>query len=110
MSEETRARRKNPEAAWSFVPDFLDRMFDTVELFTGRLMQLLSETAEVLVARAVQRLFGLLLLGVGIVFILVGGAEILNQIFRFPGVGELLVGAFILFVTSLVLLVTRRRV
>ena len=110
MSEETRARRKNPEAAWSFVPDFLDRMFDTVELFTGRLMQLLSETAEVLVARAVQRLFGLLLLGVGIVFILVGGAEILNQIFRFPGVGELLVGAFLLFVTSLVLLVTRRRV
>lgn len=109
MSEETRSRRKNTEASWSFVPDFLDRMFDTVEVFTGRLMQLLSETAEALVTRAVQRLFGLLLLGVGIVFILVGGAEILNQIFRFPGVGELLVGAFILFVTSLVMLATRRR-
>lgn len=109
MPEETRSRRKSTEASWSFVPDFLDRMFDTVEVFTGRLMQLFSETAEVLVTRAVQRLFGLLLLGVGIVFILVGGAEILNQIFRFPGVGELLVGAFILFVTSLVMLATRRR-
>lgn len=109
MPEETRARRKNTETGWSFVPDFLDRMFDTVEIFTERLMHLLSDTAETLVTRAVQRLFGLLLLGVGIVFVLVGGAEILNQIFRFPGVGELIVGAFILFVTSIVLLATRRK-
>lgn len=108
MSDEERSRKKNTEA-WSFVPDFVDRMFGTVEVFTSRLLALLSETAETLVTRAVQRLFGLLLLGVGVVFILVGGAKLLNQLFRFPGVGEMLVGAFLLFVTSILLLVTRRR-
>lgn len=108
MPEEVRTKKKQPEA-WSFVPDFLDRMFDTVEVFTGRLMTLLSDTAETLVTRAVQRLFALLLLGVGIVFILSGGATVLNSLFRFPGIGEMIVGAFILFITSLILLVTRRR-
>lgn len=108
MPEESRAH-KNDSEAWSFIPDFLDRMFDTVEVFTGRLMTLLSDTAETLVTRAVQRLFGLLLLGVGIVFILSGGAKVLNQLFLFPGIGEMVVGAFILFVTSILLLVTRRR-
>lgn len=109
MPEEVRSRRKTQETPWSFVPDFLDRMFHTVEVFAERLLQLGSDTAEALVTRAVQRLFGLLLLGVGIVFILAGGAKILNQLFRFPGVGEMLVGFFILFATSMVLLITRRR-
>ena len=108
MPETVRANKKTTES-WSFVPDFLDRMFGTVEVFTERLLALASETAEILVTRAVQRLFGLLLLGVGIVFILVGGAKLLNQLFRFPGVGEMLVGAFLLLVTSILLLVTRRR-
>ncbi|TXH02869.1 MAG: hypothetical protein E6R05_03670 [Candidatus Moraniibacteriota bacterium] len=108
MPVESRTRKKSPEA-WSFVPDFLDRMFETVEVFTGRLLLLFSDTAETLVTRAVQRLFGLLLLGVGIVFVLSGGAEVLNQLFRFPGIGDMIVGAFLIFVTSIILLVTRRR-
>lgn len=108
MPEETRSRRKTTES-WSFIPNFLDRIFGTVETFAERLLLLASDTAETLVARAVQRLFGLLLLGVGIVFILVGGSKVLNQIFRFPGVGEMLVGTVLLLVTSILLLITRRK-
>lgn len=88
---------------------FLDRMFETVEVFAGRLIDLCVDTTEKLVDQAVQRLFGLLLLGVGGVFVLVGGAKALNQFFNFPGIGEMFVGALILFTTSLGLFITQHR-
>ena len=94
---------------WAFIPYFVERMFGTIESFVERLTDIASDRAEHLINRAIQRLFALLLLGVGITFLLTGGAEVINGLVNFPGVGQMVVGTFILLVTSIVMLFTRRR-
>lgn len=94
---------------WSFIPYFVERMFGTVESFVERLTDIASDRAERLVNQAIHRLFALLLLGVGITFLLSGGAEVINGLVKFPGVGQMVVGTFIVLVTSIVMLFGRRR-
>lgn len=111
MSENTkkmREEKENPER-WSFIPYFVERMFGTVESFNDRISVLAEDRAHIVINRAVQRLFALLLLGVGIVFVLSGSAEVINALVRFPGIGQIAVGTFILVITSIVMLFSRRR-
>ena len=84
-------------------------MFGTVESFIDRISVLAEDRAHIVINRAVQRLFALLLLGVGIVFVLSGSAEVINALVRFPGIGQIAVGTFILVITSIVMLFSRRR-
>ncbi len=108
MAESTRTRRSDTEHG-SIIPNLIERMFGVAEVFTNRLMDILSSSTEALINRAVQRLLILLLLGVGIVFILSGSADMLDQLLRIPGMGQIVVGMILLFVTSSVLLVTRNK-
>ncbi len=93
---------------WSFIPYFVERMFGTVESFIDRISSIAEDRAQSVINRAVQRLFGLLLLGVGIVFLFSGAAEVITQIAGIPGVGQLVVGLLILLVTGFALLLSRR--
>ena len=99
---------ENPEQ-WSFIPYFVERMFGAVESFVDRISGMAEDRAQSIINRAVRLLFGLLLLGVGIVFILSGSAEVINQLVHFPGVGQIILGTFILIGTGSVLLFMRRR-
>lgn len=108
MSEESRASKKSSTDA-SFLPNLIDRMFSTVEVFADRLMTIVSESADGVVTRAVQRLFGLLLIIVGVAFILSGIGEILNQMFGTRGAGEVIVGALLLSLTAAVFIIIRRK-
>ena len=108
MPEETRASRKSSGAA-SFLPNLIDRMFSTVETFAERLMTIVSESADEVMGRAVQRLFGLLLVIVGIAFILSGIGEIVNQVLGTRGAGEVIVGVLLLSLTAAVFLFIRRK-
>lgn len=101
--------RKRETDKESVLPHFVERMFGVAEVFTSRFMDILSSSTEELISRAAQRFFVLLLLGVGIVFMLSGSADILNQMLRYPGIGEVAVGAMLLFVTSTMLLVQRNK-
>lgn len=103
-----REEKENPER-WSFIPYFVERMFGTVESFIDRISVVAEDRAQLVINRAVQRLFALLLLGVGVVFLLSGGAQVINQIVEFPGIGQIAVGTFILIVTGIVILFSRRR-
>lgn len=111
MSENTKKMREEKEnlERWSFIPYFVERMFGTVESFIDRISVLAEDRAHIVINRAVQRLFALLLLGVGIVFVLSGSAEVINALVRFPGIGQIAVGTFILVITSIVMLFSRRR-
>lgn len=106
--KKTRGEKESPER-WSFIPYFVERMFGTVESFIDRISVVAEDRAQSVINRAVQRLFALLLLGVGIVFVLSGGAEVINTLVHFPGIGQIAVGAFILIVTGTALLFSRRR-
>ncbi len=108
MAEETRTGKKSSSAA-SFLPDLINRMFSTVEVFADRLMTIVSESADGVVTRAVQRLFGLLLIIVGVAFILSGIGEILNQMLGTRGAGEVIVGALLLSLTAAVFIIIRRK-
>lgn len=108
MSEETRTHKKSSGAA-SFLPNLIDRMFSTVETFAERLMAIVSDSVEGVVSQAVQKLFGLLLVIVGIVFILAGVATILNQILNTDGAGEVIVGALLLALTAAIFIIIRRK-
>jgi|GEM_PF-4129204 len=111
MSENKNKAPKDAESTdgWSFIPYFVERMFGTVEGFVERLSDIVTDRAQSLVYRAVYRLFGFLLLVVGIFFFLSGTAELINGIMKFPGVGQMAVGTFILLVTGSVMLLGRRR-
>lgn len=111
MPENTKKTREEKESVerWSFIPYFVERMFGTVESFIERISVVAETQAQSVINRAVQRLFALLLLGVGIVFLLSGGAQVINQIVQFPGIGQIAVGGFILLVTGIVMLFSRRR-
>lgn len=108
MPDTARSNRKTSGAA-AFLPNLIDRVFSTVETFAERLMGIVSESADGVVSRAVQKLFGLLLVIVAIAFILSGIAEILNQTFQAPGMGEIAVGALLLAMTATVTLAIRKR-
>lgn len=107
-TKKIREEKDGPER-WSFIPYFVERMFGTVESFIERISIVAEDRAQSVINRAVQRLFALLLLGVGIVFLLSGGAQVINQIVQFPGIGQIAVGGFILLVTGIVMLFSRRR-
>ncbi len=94
---------------WSFVPYVVEQMFGTAEKFVGRLTDIATGRAELFVNRAIQRLFLLFLLGVGITLFLFGGADAINGLVNFPGVGQMVVGTFILLVTGIMILSSRRR-
>lgn len=108
MSEEKVNRKKTTEP-WSFVPTFIDKMFGTVESFAERLLAIVADSADGVVSRGVQRLFGLLLIILGIAFILTGIAKVINQIFDLVGVGEIVAGILLLSVTALVTIVVRKQ-
>lgn len=110
MTEEPKKHREKETTGktWDVIPYILERLFGTVESFAGRLLDLASSSAEGLVNRSVQKLFTLLLLGMGIVFFLSGGAAVINHVFALPGIGQMVIGLVILFITSLYLLLTRR--
>lgn len=107
-TKKTREEKESPER-WSFIPYFVERMFSTVESFIERISVVAEDRAQSVINRAVQRLFALLLLGVGIVFVLSGGAQVINTLVQFPGIGQIAVGTFILIVTGIVMLFSRRR-
>ena len=112
MAENTKKIREEharPER-WSFIPYFVERMFGTVESFIERISVVAEDRAQSVINRAVQQLFRLLLLGVGVVFLLLGTAEVLNQTMRFPGIGQIIVGTVLLMVTGLVMFIARRSV
>lgn len=113
MAGDTPKRATQKETAgserWSFIPYFVERMFGVVESFVERITQLVEERTHGLVQYVLHRLFGLLLLGVGIVFLLSGTADVINGLSRFPGIGQLVVGTFVLIVTGTVMFFTRRR-
>lgn len=111
MSENTKKIREEKDGPerWSFIPYFVERMFGTVESFIDRISILAETKAQSVINQAVQRLFVLLLLGVGIVFVLSGSAQVINTIVQFPGIGQIAVGTFILVVTGIVTLFSRRR-
>lgn len=110
MPENQKKIREDTERPerWSFIPYFVERMFGTVESFIERISSLAEERAQSVIDRAVKQLFSLLLLGVGIVFLLSGAAQVINQIVQFPGVGQLAVGGGILLATGIALLFSRR--
>ncbi len=107
MPEENRSTRKTSSA--SFLLNLVDRVFGTVETFVSQLMTIVSESADGVVSRAVQKLFGLLLIMVGIGFILSGVAKIINQLLDSVGVGEIVVGALLLCITAIVITLIRKK-
>lgn len=108
MPETTRTHRKT-EGTSAFIPNLIDRVFGTVESFVERLMGIISESADQVVSRGIQKLFGLLLVIVGIAFILSGLSQIIDQLFQSVGVGQIVVGALLLTLTAIVMLVVRKR-
>ena len=107
-AKKTREEKEAPER-WSFIPYFVERMFGTVESFVERIAGIVRDQAQEAVNRTMQKLFGLLLLVVGITFFLAGGAEVINQVVRFPGVGQMVVGTVLLLVTGVVMSLMRPR-
>lgn len=102
QTREEKMRNKGEESS------FLEKAVDTVEGFAGRLSGIVSSTVEEIINHAVQKLFGLLLLGMGIVFFLSGGATLLSGVLGLPGSGQMIIGVFILLVTSLFIVLTRK--
>ncbi|TXH01036.1 MAG: hypothetical protein E6P95_02610 [Candidatus Moraniibacteriota bacterium] len=107
MVDTVRSRKKEKETG-APLTDFLDRIFGVAESCTTRLVDILVRATDAVLHRTVQRFFTLLLIGMGIVFILNGSATILDQLFRYAGVGQVIVGAMLLFVTSAILLIQRK--
>lgn len=89
-------------------PTFIEKAVGTVEDFAGRLSTIVNTTVESITNQAIQKLFGLLLLGMGIVFFLAGGATLLSGVLGLPGSGQMIIGVFILLVTSLFIVLTRK--
>lgn len=91
------------------VASLFERVLGTVENFGNTLLNSISNKAEELVNQGVHRLFGLLILATGMIFFLIGAAQVMNQLFQFQGVGEMIIGTLILLVTAIVLLIFRKR-
>lgn len=112
MSE---SKKKNPPAKeesedrWSFIPYFVERIFGTIEDFVNRLTGIATDRAEQFINQVIQKLLTVLLIGTGVIFLLIGSAKVIDGLVNFPGVGQMVVGVGILLVTTIVVILMRRR-
>jgi hypothetical protein len=105
MKEQTTETQKGESGGWTsfllenifvIIRSFVEGAFESVQGATGAFTKKLARRASVI-----------FLVFVGIVFLLVGVARILSELYGFSGAGEVIVGAFILFISLLLYVLVR---
>ena len=105
MEEKTTTKTENGESHWKEL--LLETVVRSIQSFFDGTMKSFHQAVHAFTDNLARRIFLVLFSFLGIVFLLLGLAKLLSAIYRLPGIGELIVGAFILLI-ALVMYAFRR--
>ncbi|OGI16220.1 MAG: hypothetical protein A3E38_01815 [Candidatus Moranbacteria bacterium RIFCSPHIGHO2_12_FULL_54_9] len=101
----TKTPTKDPQNSWTAF--LLDNIFQSIQSFVDGAVESVHQATRAFTRRLVRGTFLLLFAFLGIIFLLVGLAELLSAAYQFPGSGETIVGIFILFTALILYIFTR---
>lgn len=77
----------------------LDGIFGSIQSFVDGMLESVHQATHAFTRRLVRRFFLFLFAFLGIIFLLVGLAQLLSAMYRLPGAGETIMGIFILLIS-----------
>lgn len=99
--------KKSRATGWRMIPVVVERVLGTIEGFADTLLSKVNASADSIIDRWVQKLFGLLALGAGMIFFLAGGAKMIDTALGAPGAGSMIIGVVMLLLTAIIILMRR---
>ena len=103
--EEKTTKKTKESVSWTGI--LLESVFGGFQSLIEGMFGGLREMAQAFTRRLARQTFLLLFAFLGSVFLLVGGAEFISARYQLPGVGEMLVGIFILLISLVAYLATK---
>ena len=107
MEEKNTIRKKKDDMDSGCTGLLLESFFKGIQSSFDGALNRVHQAGHAFTQKLARRVFLFLFAFLGLIFLLVGLAQLLSTAYRFPGVGETLMGAFILLI-SLVLYVFNR--
>ncbi|MDO8565908.1 MAG: hypothetical protein Q7S04_01845 [Candidatus Moranbacteria bacterium] len=107
MEEEKKTRTKKSDINTGFVGLLLESVFKGIQSSFDEALLRVHQAVHAFTRKLARRVFLFFFAFLGLIFLLIGLAELLSTAYRFPGAGETLMGMFILLI-SLVLYVFGR--
>ncbi|MDP3957788.1 MAG: hypothetical protein Q8Q10_04815 [bacterium] len=107
MEEKNTIRKKKDDADSGWTGFLLESVFKGIQSSFDGALNRAHQAVHAFTQKLARRVFLFFFAFLGLIFLLVGLAQLLSTAYRFPGAGETLMGAFILLI-SLVLYVFNR--
>lgn len=102
MTEKKTTQTKKDDTDMSLTGLLIDGVVRGIQSFIDGAIQSVEQTVHAFVKKATQQAFLFGLAFFGIIFLLVGLAQILSSMYGVPGSGEALMGVFILVIVFVV--------
>ena len=102
MEEKKTAKTKKSDSGSGLGGLLLDGVVRGIQSFVDGTLENIHRTVHSFVKKLGRRVFLFCFAFVGVVFLLVGVAQILSAMYRFPGSGEAIMGIFILLICLVV--------
>lgn len=98
MEDKKKITKKASPIGTRWINHLLDNVFGTIQTFVEGSINSVHEAVHGFTRQLVKRAFLLFFALFGVTLICVGFAEFLSILYKMPGVGEMVVGAFVLLI------------
>lgn len=105
MEEKTTKTKKSASGSWMIF--LLESIFGSVQTFVDGLLESIHQATHAFTRRLARRVFLFLFAFLGLLFLLVGVAQLLGSMYRLPGAGETIMGMFILLISLVIYAFTK---
>ena len=106
--EEKKEARKQDSNGHGWVPSLLENVFGTIRSFVEGTVGVVQMAVQEVTGGLMKRLFFFLSIICGAYFLLTGVAQMLSFVARRPGMGEMMIGFFILFTCWVIHVFTKK--
>ncbi|MDD2767008.1 MAG: hypothetical protein PHH40_04625 [Candidatus Moranbacteria bacterium] len=108
MTEEKKTVRAKKSVETSFMEFLLDTAVQNIRSLVDGALDTVRQTAEKFTYNVTKQIMLFCLALIGVIFFLVGCAQILSDLFRFPGLGFIIIGISVLMFVATTYFLNRK--
>lgn len=101
----TKAKQDDVDTGWTGL--LLESMFKGIQASFDGALERAHQAVHAFTGRLARRIFIFFFACLGLIFLLVGVAQFLSAMYRFPGAGEAIMGIFILLISLILYMFTK---